>query len=116
MTYHRRCRRHEDGTQPCIRCFNNRCELVLSCFLKMIGKLHNKDSVFGNQADERDQTHLTVDVESRKSEEREQERAGNRQRYRARQNDKRIAKALELSCKHEVNQHCRQEKGSEKLA
>ena len=51
-----------------------------------------------------------------KPEEREQQRARHRQRHRARQDDERIAEALELRREHEVDQDRREQEGAEELA
>ena len=86
------------------------------CLLEMVGELDDQDSVLGDQADERDQADLAVDVERREPEKREEERAGERERDRSGENDERIPEALELSREHEVDQDRRQQERSEELA
>ena len=95
---------------------DDRGQLVLPGFLKVVGELHDQDAVLRHQAHQRDQSHLTVDVERRQAQEREQQRARDGQRHRSRENDERIAEALELRRQHQVDQDCRQQERSEKLA
>ena len=59
---------------------------------------------------------LAVDVQRREAEEREEQRAGQRQRHRAGEDDERIAEALELRRQHEVDQDRRQQERAEELA
>src|SRR6202049_14483 len=107
---------HQDGAQPGAGGFDDRSQLGLSCFLKMVGKLHDEDTVLSYQTDQRDQTDLTINVECRQSEKREHQRPGKGQRHRARQNDERIAKAFELSCQNQVDQDGRKQESSKELA
>ncbi len=79
----------------------------------MIRELHDEDAVAGDQADERDQPDLAVDVDGRQAEEREEERARERQRHRAGQDDERVAEALELRGEHEVDQDRGQQEHAE---
>ena len=83
--------------------------LSLPGLLQVVGELHDQDAVLRHQADERDQADLAVDVERRQPEEREEQRAGHRQRHRAGEDDERIAEALELRREHQVDQDRRQQ-------
>jgi hypothetical protein len=60
--------------------------------------------------------HLTVDVQRRQTEEREEQRAREGEWHRARENDERIAKALELGRQHEIDQHRREQEYPKELA
>src|SRR6185436_17091937 len=88
-------------------------ELVLPALLQMIRELGDHDAVARDETDERDQAHLTVDVDRRQAEEREEQRAGESEWNGARENDERIAEALELRGQHEVNQDRRQQEDAE---
>ena len=107
---------HQDRAQPRARRLDDRVELVLSRFLEMVGELHDQDAVLRHQTDQRDQPDLAVDIERRQPEEREHQGAGHGQRHRARQDDERIAEALELRREHQVDQDRRQQEGAEELA
>src|SRR5262249_42754284 len=84
--------------------------------LQVVGELHDQDAVLRHQADQRDQSNLAVDVQRREAEEREQQRAGHRQRHRAGEDDERIAEALELRGEHEVDEDRREQERPEELA
>ncbi len=58
--------------------------------------------MLGYQADQRDQSHLRIDVERREAEVQRQQCPEDRQRHRH-QDDQRIAEAFELSGQHEVD-------------
>src|SRR6266403_426409 len=75
---------------------------------KMSGELHDKDAVFRNQPNERDQPNLAINVERRGPQEREHERARKRQRHRSSQNDERIAEALELRGQDQIDENARE--------
>src|SRR5215469_7838374 len=100
----RRRRCHQDGSQSRGGSFYDGGQLLLTHFLELIRKLDNQNAVLRHQSDEGDQSDLTVDVQRCEPYEREQQRSGNRQRDRSRQNDERIAEALELSGQHEIDQ------------
>src|SRR5205823_4621378 len=59
---------------------------------------------------------LAVDVERCEPEEREEERAGDRERHGAGEHDERIAEALELRRQDEIDQDRREEERPEELA
>src|SRR5204863_782141 len=91
-------------------------KFVPALLLKLVGELHDKNSVLGNQSDKRNQTDLTIDVQRREAEEREHQSASQGQRNRSGQHDEWIAEALELRRQYEVNQDGRQQECSEELA
>ncbi len=115
MPHHRSCGRHENRTQPRRRGLDHRGELVRAGFSQVIRELHDEDAVLGDETHERDQPHLAVDVQGGEAEEREQECAGQGQRHRPGENDERVAKALELSREHEVDQDGGQQERAEEL-
>ena len=90
--------------------------LVAPCLLQVVGELDDQDAVLRDQADQRDQADLAVDVERREAEEREQQRAGRARAAPSRQDDERIAEALELRGQHEVDQDRREQERAEELA
>ena len=108
--------RHQDRAQPRAGGLDDRGELVLARLLQVVGELHDQDAVLRHQADQRDQPDLAVDVQRRQAQEREQQRAGHRQRHRAGQDDERIAEALELRRQHQIDQDRRQQERAEELA
>src|SRR6266550_4513281 len=116
VTHDRGRSRHQDRSQPRFSRSDNRCQLVLSCLLKMVGKLHDQDAVLRNQADESDQTYLAVYVERRQPQERKHQCTRDGQRHRAHQNDEWIAEAFELRGEDEVDQYRRQQERAEELA
>src|SRR6266446_3580176 len=116
VTHDRGRSRHQDRSQPRFSRSDNRCQLVLSCLLEMVGKLHDKDAVLRNQADESDQTYLAVYVERRQPQERKHQRTRDGQRHRAHQNDEWISEALELRGEDKVDQDRRQQERAEELA
>ena len=111
-----RRRRHQDRTQPRAGGFDHRVELLRSRLLQVVRELHDQDAVLRDQADQRDQPDLAVDVQRREAEEREQQRAGHRQRHRPGEDDERIAEALELRREHQIDQDRRQQERAEELA
>ena len=68
----------------------------------LVGELHHQDAVLGDEADQRDQADLRVDVERREAEVERHQRAEDRERHRQ-HDDERIAKALELRGEHQVD-------------
>ena len=108
--------RHQNGAQSRDGRLDDRAELVQPCLLQVVGELHDEDAVLRYQSDQRDQSDLAVDVERRQSKEREEQRPGNCQRHRARQDDEGIAEALELGREDQINQDRRQQEGAEKTA
>ena len=61
--------RHHDRPKPCARGLENGVKFVATLFLQMIGELHNEDAVSRYQADQRDQSDLTIDIDGREAEE-----------------------------------------------
>ena len=108
--------RHQNGAQSRDSRLDDRAELVQPCLLQVVRELHDEDAVLRYQSDQRDQSDLAVDVERRQSKEREEQRPGNCQRHRARQDDEGIAEALELGREDQINQDRRQQEGAEKTA
>ena len=96
--------------------FDDRGELVSARFLQVIGELDDQDAVLRHEPDQRDEPDLAVDVQAREPEEREQQRAGDGQRHRPRENDERIAEALELRREHQIDQDGRQQERAEEPA
>ena len=104
VTEHGRRRRHQHRPQPRQRRLADRVELREPARLQRVRELHDQDAVLRDQADQRDQTDLRVDVDRGQVQEREHQRAGDRQRHRAEQHDQRIAEALELRGEHQVDE------------
>ena len=71
---------HEDGAQPSGGRFDDSLEFGETVFAEAVGEFHDEDGVFGNEADQRDEAHLAVDVEGGEAEEGEEEGAGERER------------------------------------
>src|SRR5215469_8836704 len=108
--------RHENRTQAGAGCLDDGMQLVPALLLQVIGKLDNQDSILRDQTDERNQSHLAVDVKRRQAEERKRERPGDGQRHRTGENDKRIAETLKLRCQYQVNQNSREQERAQKFA
>ena len=108
--------RHQDRTEPCDGRLDDRRELVQPCLLEVVRELHDQDAVLGYQSDERDQPDLAIDIERCQSKEREQERPGDSERDRTREDDERIAEALELGRQNQIDQDRREQEGREKAA
>ena len=68
----------------------------------LVGELDHQDAVLGDQADQRDQADLRVDVERGETEVERHDRAEDRQRHRH-HDDERIAEALELRRQHQID-------------
>src|SRR6185369_1192515 len=83
---------------------------------ELVRELHDQDAVLRHQAYQRDEPDLAVDVERGEAEEREQQRPGNSQRRRAREDHERIAEALELRGEQEEDEDRRQPEDREELA
>jgi hypothetical protein len=115
VPHHRRGGSHENRAQAGARGFDDCAELVGALLLQLVGELDDEDPVLGYQADERDQADLAVDVQRRESEEREEQRAGDRQRNRSGEDDEGIAEALELRREDEVDQDRGKQEGPEEL-
>src|SRR4029453_12830845 len=118
---------HHDRAQTNPRRLCDRGKLSLAMTLQLISELDNQDSVFRDEANERDEADLRVDVErsrptigeemsERDFQKHEEPRAEHGERDRSQQNNKRIAEAVELRCQDEKDQHEREQKYSEKLA
>ena len=88
--------RHQDRAQPDAGGFLDRLALGAALFLQVVGELHDQNAVLADQAHQRHQADLGVDVErhAAEAERDEDQRAGDRHRHRN-QNDHRIAEALE---------------------
>ena len=129
MAHDRRDGRHQNRTQPHACGISDRLELHETLALAAVREFHNQDAVFRNEADQRDEADLRVDVESRRPtirpewhirrghfEEGENQRAEHRQRHRAEQNDEGIAEAVELRREHEENQEQGEDQRGQELA
>ena len=68
----------------------------------LVGELDHQDAVLGDQADQRDQPDLGVDVERAEAEVERQDGAEDRERHRH-QDDEGVAEALELGGEHQVD-------------
>jgi hypothetical protein len=108
VTEDRRRRRHQHRTQARLRRFAQRCSLREPALLQRVGELDDQDAVLRDQADQRDQPDLRVDVDRRQVEEAEQQRARDRERHGTEQHDQRIAEAAELRREHQVDEHERE--------
>ena len=76
----------------------------------LVGELDHQDAVLGDEADQRDQPDLAVDVERAEADVERQDGAEDRQRHRH-QDDERVAEALELGGEHQVDHEDRQREG-----
>ncbi len=76
---------------------------------QLVGKLHNQNAVFGDQAHQRDQANLAEHIERAAGQPQRQQRAGHRQRH-AQQNDEGVNKAFKLRSQHQKNEQQRQHK------
>ena len=109
----------------------DRLELRQPGCLLRVGELDDEDAVLRDEADERDETDLGVDVERRRPavgqpnvharrarelQEREDERAEHRERHRAREDDERIAERVELRREHQEDEHDGEAHGRQELA
>ena len=96
-----------------------------------IGELDHQDAVLGDQADQRDQAHLRVDVQrggpalgepeghpgrARELQEREYQRTEHRQRHRASEHHDGIPERVELRGQHQEDEHDGQAHGRQELA
>src|SRR6266404_3907007 len=128
MTRNSRGSRHHDWAQTDARGLRNCSKFAQTLPLQFVRELHNQDSGFRNQSDERDQTNLRVNVESsrpalskkcnvriRHLQESEKQRAKHGERHRAEQNNEWIAEAVELSGENEKDQYDCERKGREKF-
>ena len=79
----------------------------------MVRELDDEDPVLRHQPHEGDEPHLAVDVQGREAQEGEEERARDRQRSGAREDDERIPEALELGRQHQEDQNGREEEDPE---
>ena len=81
MAEHRRRCSHQNRTKTGARSFDDCVQLASAFLLKVVGKLNDQNSILRNQTDQRDQSHLAVDVQTGKSQERERERSSYGQWY-----------------------------------
>ena len=115
MPRHRGHAGHQDGPQPRRRRVDHGLELTQALLLEMIGEFHDEDAVLGNQAHQRDQPDLGINVQGGHAEEGEDHGSRQRQRHRAEQDDERIAEALELRRQHQEDQQQRQHEQAAEL-
>ena len=111
---------HHDRAQTDPRRLRDRGEFRQAFALQFIRKLHDQNSVLGNEADQRHQSDLRVNVERRRPaigkefserhlQKHEDGRAEQGQRHRAEQNDERIAEAVELRGQNQKDQDNREQ-------
>ena len=81
-------------------------------FALLVGELHQQDAVLGDQADQRDQADLRVDVERAQAEIERNDGAENRQRHRH-HDDQRVAEAFELRRQHQIDDDDGQHEGDQ---
>jgi hypothetical protein len=96
-----RGRRHEDRPQPYRgRVLDRRAPVEVLRALQFVREAHHQDPVLGNQADQRHEPDLRIDVQRREAEVQRHQRAAHRQRHRH-EDHQRIAQALELRGEHQ---------------
>ena len=101
-------RGHQHRPQPRQRRLAQRGSLRETASLQRVGEFHDEDAVLRDQSDQRNQPDLGIDVDRGQVQEAEYQRAGNRERNRADQDDQRVSKALELRRKHQIDEHDRE--------
>jgi hypothetical protein len=79
-----------------------------AALLQRVRELDDQDPVLRDQAHERDQPDLRVDVDRGEVEEAARERARDRERHGAEQHDQRITEAPELRGEHQIDEHDRE--------
>src|SRR5205814_1861037 len=107
--------RHHDRAEARAGRFEDGGQLVTPLRLQLVRELHDENAVARDEADEGDQTDLTIDIDRGQAEEREDQRAAERERHRAGENDERIAEALELRREDEVDQDAGEQEHAKEL-
>ena len=109
--------RHQDRTQPHRRRLLDGAQLGVAGALQLVGELHDEDAVLADQAEQRHQSHLRVDVErdAQHPEIDEEQCAEQRHRHRH-QDDRRIAEALELRGERQIDDDQREEQRDHEAA
>ena len=97
---HHRRGGHEDRAQPDGGGGLDRLTLGLARQLLLIGELHDENAVLGDQAHQRHQSHLRIDVEGREAEEQEHHRPESRHRH-GHHHHQRVTEAFELCRQHQ---------------
>ena len=115
MAHHGRRGRHQDRAQPRRGRLDHGVEFLASLLLQVVRELDDQDAVLRHEADEGDQPDLAVDVQRGRAEEREEQRAGERERHRPREDNEWIAEALELRGEDQVDQDPGEEERAEEL-
>jgi hypothetical protein len=104
---HHRAGGHQDGPQAQRRRIDHRVDQLLALGAKLIGELDDQDAVLGDEPDQRNQSHLAVDVERSSGEPERDQRTGHRQRHRQ-HDDERIDEAFELRRQHKIDERERE--------
>ena len=105
---------HQDRPQPDARRLHDRLALRQPMLLALlVGELHHQDAVLGDEADQRDQPHLRIDVERGDAEIERHQRSEDRKRH-GQHDDERIAEALELRRQHQVDDDDGEAEGDER--
>ena len=115
--------RHQDRAKAGRSRGANRIDLAHPELLLLVRELDDQNAVLRHQTDQRDETHLRVDVERRRPalgqlevhsrragelQEREDHRAEHGERHRAGQDDERIAERVELRGEHQEDEEERE--------
>ncbi len=100
---HHGARGHEDRAQPQDGGLLHRLQHALALGLHLVGELDDQDAVLGDEAHQRDEADLAVDVERAARELEGEERPRHRQRHREHDHEG-IDEALELRREHQVDE------------
>src|SRR5438128_8956822 len=119
---------HEDWTESRARRLGNSSEFGAALPLQFVGKLHDQNSISRNKPDQSDQTNLGIDIQRRGPfvcekryvrvrhfQEGEEQRSKQRKRDRTKQDDERIAEAVELCREDEKDHHDSESERGEKF-
>ena len=111
---HRR-RRHQDRTQPDTSRHLD-CRALVETFLELqlVGELDHQNAVLGDEADQRQQSDLGIDVDGRHAEEQRDQGADDRH-GNADHDHQRIAQAFELRRQHQEDDDQREAEGDREL-
>ncbi|KAG1084889.1 hypothetical protein G6F40_014357 [Rhizopus arrhizus] len=103
--HHHRCRRHQDGTQADAGgLLHRRAPIQPMADLHLVGELHHQDAVLADQADQRHQADLGIDVDGGHAQRQRNQGAADRHGH-ADQDDERVAQAFVLRRQHQEQEH-----------
>ena len=104
---HHRRGRHQNGPQAHRgRLLDRAAPRVAAGLLQPVGEIDHQDAVLGDEADQRDEADLRIDVDAGEAEESadvERQKGAEQSRRQGDENDERIAEALVLRRQHEID-------------